>query len=488
MPPSDINDFDNLGLIALESKLKTDLKCLLYNNKNWVPPRTNVTDIVIIGGGMCGMLAWLALTTGGMQNVRILDRALPGCEGPWLSYARMETLRSPKNLTGPAFGHGALTFQAWFRAQYGAEEWNSLDKIPRPMWMDYLRWYRQVLNIPIENGISLDHVGQKEDLLKLEVSGKDNKAILCRKLVFATGRDGTGCPNVPTFVNDLPRSLWAHSAESINFSELKDKCVAVIGVGASAVDNAAEALEHGATEVRHLARRETMPTINKMMGIGSFGFTVGYAALPDQWRWRFMQYSFSTQTPPPRGSTLRVSRHENAYFHFGKETTMIKQDGNKAKIFFSDGTSYLTDYIILGTGFKIDPLARTEFGENAGKILLWKDVYTPPKNEENAELGQFPYLNPDFSFCEKVKNTLPWLKNVFCFNYGASASLGKVSGDIPGISDGAAWLARGIGASLYTEDVEQHWNSMLNYKKPELLGDEWEPTDLGHTNGRGKVA
>ena len=35
MPPSDTNDFDNLGLPALESKLKTDLKCLLYDGKNW---------------------------------------------------------------------------------------------------------------------------------------------------------------------------------------------------------------------------------------------------------------------------------------------------------------------------------------------------------------------------------------------------------------------------------------------------------------------
>ena len=42
MPPSDTNDFDNLGLPALESKLKTDLKCLLYDGKNWVPPRKNV--------------------------------------------------------------------------------------------------------------------------------------------------------------------------------------------------------------------------------------------------------------------------------------------------------------------------------------------------------------------------------------------------------------------------------------------------------------
>ena len=43
-----------------------------------------------------------------------------------------------------------------------------------------------------------------------------------------------------------------------------------------------------------------------------------YAALPDEWRWRFMHYSFATQTPPPHGSTLRVSRHPNAHFHFSK--------------------------------------------------------------------------------------------------------------------------------------------------------------------------
>ena len=70
----------------------------------------------------------------------------------------METLRSPKDLTGPAFGHGALTFQSWYRAQYGEDNWNSLDQILEPMWMDYLKWYHGVLKIPIENGFSLNQV------------------------------------------------------------------------------------------------------------------------------------------------------------------------------------------------------------------------------------------------------------------------------------------------------------------------------------------
>lgn len=488
MPPIETETFDNLGLLGLEARLKVDLDCLLYPGKDWVPPRPGVTDIVIIGGGMCGMVAWHALTTGGMRNIRVLDRAPQGLEGPWLSYARMETLRSPKNLTGPAFGRGALTFQAWFRAQFGAAEWDALDKIPRPMWMGYLNWYRNALGVPVENEVSVDRVEPEGDLLRLTVTGSETDTILCRKLIFATGRDGTGGPNIPDFVNQVPRHLWAHSADEIDFAALKNKRVAVIGVGASAVDNAAEALEHGACEVRHLVRRAEMPTINKMMGIGSFGFTAGYAALPNQWRWRFMQYSFSTQTPPPHGSTLRVSRHENAYFHFGKETNRIEQRGDGAEIFFADGTSYFADFIILGTGFVIDPMARTEFGDAAENILLWHDVYTPPEGEENSDLGRFPYLNQDFTFREKETGTAPWLGNVYCFNYGASASLGKVSGDIPGISEGAAWLTREVAAKLYAEDVEAHWQAMLDYDKPELVGDEWEPTELEQDAREGKVA
>lgn len=490
MKTEDLSPIDNQGLPALEARLREDLDFLRYPGNHWVPKRDGVTDVVIIGGGMCGMVAWLGLASAGIHSVRMLDRAAKGCEGPWLSYARMETLRSPKTLTGPAFGHGSLTFQAWYRAQFGTEAWDALDKIPRTMWMDYLRWYREVLDIPVENDISVDHVESEGDLLRLTVSGAQTGAILARKLVFATGRDGTGGPNIPGFIKDVPRHLWAHSADEIDFSELKGKRVAVIGVGASAVDNSAEALEHGAAEVRHLIRRKEMPTINKMMGIGSFGFTAGFADLPDEWRWRFMQYSFHTQTPSPRGSTLRVSRHPNAYFHFGKATTRIEPQGDSAVIHFADGTFYEADFVILGTGFVIDPLARNEFGNTAAEILLWQDVYTPPEGEESGDLGRFPYLNSDFTFREKLPGTVPWLRSVYCFNYGASASLGKVSGDIPGISEGAAWLARSVAATLYGEDVQAHWQGMQDYDTPELLGDEWEATELevGEQKREGRVA
>lgn len=201
--------FDSQGLPHLEAQVKDFLGLLGCPGKPWVPQKEQVTDVVIVGGGMCGMLAWFALTSAGIVNIRVLDRSPLGREGPWLNYARMETLRSPKELTVPSYGHAYLTFQAWFRAQYGAEAWNDIGKIPRPMWMEYLQWYRRVLNIPVENNISVDQIGPENELIRVDHSGEQPGSFLARKVIFATGRDGTGRPSIPQFVEGLPRKYWA---------------------------------------------------------------------------------------------------------------------------------------------------------------------------------------------------------------------------------------------------------------------------------------
>src|SRR5690606_2082320 len=116
----------------------------------------------------------------------------------------------------------------------------------------------------------------------------------------------------------------------------------------------------------------------------------------------FMHYSFVTQTPAPRGSTLRVSRHPNAYFHFGKVIERIAHDSRELEIVMTDGTQLKTDFVILGTGFTVEPLARTELDGYADKILLWRDRYQPPADLAHSEIGNFPYLSEDFAFQERV--------------------------------------------------------------------------------------
>jgi cation diffusion facilitator CzcD-associated flavoprotein CzcO len=472
---------DAIGLPALEARLADDLRALNYPPSNWVPQTLHaggkVTDVIVIGGGMCGLAASFALRRRGIRNIRILDRAPAGLEGPWMTSARMETLRSPKELEGPASGLPTLTFRQWFVAQYGLSRWNELYRIARPMWMDYLMWYRRVLDLPVENGVAVTGIAPLDGLLRLELAGAREGLALCRKLVLATGRAGLGKTSLPDFIAGLPRQFWAHSEDEIDFGALRGKRVAVVGVGAAATDNAAEALEHGAAEVRLLIRREKMPRINKLMGIGSPGFNIGFRRMPPRWRWRFMHYAAREQTPAPHNSTLRVSRHANAYFHFGCGITKIRREANELHIATVKGKTFVADYLILATGFDIDVFAVSELSLYARHIATWGERYPPPPGLVDDELGRFPFLGDAFEFLPLGKEAPAGLCDIHCFNHAASLSLGKVSGDIPAISVGANWLVEGIASDLFAQDVEKHWQYLKDYSKPELDGSEWSDAE-----------
>ncbi|HEX3402939.1 MAG TPA: NAD(P)/FAD-dependent oxidoreductase [Acetobacteraceae bacterium] len=466
------------GLGALEQRVRFDLACLNYPAPNWVVPMSrtdgaHVSDVVVLGGGMAGLVLTFSLLRNGIGNIRCLDRSPAGFEGPWVTYARMETLRSPKVLTGPAAGIPSLTFRAWFTAQFGAAEWGGLDKISRVMWMDYLRWYRTVLELPIENGVEVLRIRPQDGLLALDLAGVGAPPILARKVVMATGREGLGRPSIPAFIGDLPRHVWAHTADDIDFAALRGKRVVVVGGSASAMDNAAEALEAGCAELRMLIRRKAMPRINKLTGIGSAGFTNGYRAMSEYWRWRTMHYSNETQSPAPRNSTLRVSRHPSAFFHLGSSIEELHLRDGTIAIRTGRGKTFVADFMILATGFTVETTARPEIAAFADAIATWADRYTPPPELANEELGGFPYLGPNMQFTEKRPGEAPFLADIHCFNHAASLSIGKVAGDIPGISTGAAWLAAGIAAEFYNRDIEAHWQILLDFDKPELFGDEW---------------
>jgi hypothetical protein len=102
------------GLDEPVAQARRDFGRLNFPAPNWVPAvvgpdgRT-MLDVLIIGAGLCGQTAAFALGREGIRNVRTVDRAERGREGPWGTYARMDTLRSPKHLTGPDLGFPALT-------------------------------------------------------------------------------------------------------------------------------------------------------------------------------------------------------------------------------------------------------------------------------------------------------------------------------------------------------------------------------------------
>jgi FAD-dependent urate hydroxylase len=469
-----------IGLAALQAKLAADLAMLELPSKSWVPAchhhGARVRDVVVVGAGMCGLVALASLRLLGIDNVIGYDTAPQGREGPWITFARMRTLRSPKQLTGPALGQPALTFRAWYQAQFGPEQWARLDKIPRTMWMDYLVWYRKVLALPIENRTRvLSIVPLEPALLAVTLERLDTGAtetIHARRVVLATGRDGLGAPFIPAFAHAVDRKFWAHSAEDIDFATLRAKRVAVIGAGASAMDNAATALEAGAASLDLFVRRKDLPRVNKFTGISSQGVVNGFAGLPDEWKWKFLHHTLGAQTPPPRDSTLRVSRHPNARFHLGSPVTGLRDAGGHVVLTTPRG-DYPLDFVIFATGFSVATDARPELAAFAGNIAYWRDRFAAPAGLDSAELANSPYLGKGFEFQEKIPGKTPGLSLIHSFNYPATLSHGKLSGDIPAVSDGGQRLAKSIARSLFVEDRQIHFDNLVAYDTPELQGDEW---------------
>ena len=463
------------GLAALEARLRQDLAWLELPAKPWVPARMQagqaITDVVIIGGGMCGLVAAAALRLLGIERIRVLDRAPAGQEGPWLTYARMETLRSPKTLTGPALDLPALTFRAWFEAQHGPAAFATLGKIPRVMWMDYLVWYRHVMGIQVENGVEVTLIRPEgQGLLLLETRGAGT--LSCRRVIMATGRDGLGTFFLPEIASALPPDMRAHSRDAIDFAALAGKRVGVVGAGASAMDNAAAALEAGCARLDLFVRRPALPRVNKFTGIGSPGVVHGFTGLPDEWKWRFLNLVLRSQTPPPRESTLRVARHPHARLHLSSPIRALSAQDGVIRL-ETPRAAFDLDFLIFATGFRVDLGGRPELALLGPHIRFWGDRFHPQPGEENEELSGSPDLDPDFAFQEKVPGSCPALRQVHCFNYPATLSHGKLSGDIPAVSAGAQRLARGIARALFVEDRALHYAALERFETPELLGDEW---------------
>ncbi len=336
------------------------------------------------------------------------------------------------------------------------------------------------MDLRVENETRVETIeSDRDDPALFAVTVKNagtRRTIYARHAVLATGRAGLGGKAVPDIFRALPPELWSHSEDAIDFAALKGRRVGVVGAGASAVDNAAVALEQGAASVDLFIRRSDIPRVNKFTGIGSPGVVHGFASLPDDQKWRFLNYVITEQTPPPRDSVLRVSAFPNARFHLSSPVRAVSAEDGAVKLTTPRGMFHL-DHLILGTGFKVDLGERPELAAFAPHIRFWGDRFEPAKGEENAELAASPDLGPGFTFQETQPGACPALKRLHCFNYAATLSHGKLSGDVPAVSEGADRLARNIVAELFDADRDRHFENLQAYDTPEILGDEWQDAD-----------
>ena len=465
-----------VGLDALSRQVKRDLELLDYPRRPWLSPRKTtagepVYDVIIVGAGQSGLTAAFGLARERVGNVLVIDKNPLDRAGPWLNFARMRTLRTPKYLTGPDLGIPSLTPRSFYEAQLGEGSWETLGLIPKELWASYLGWFRQTLGIPVEPETSvgaLAYDAAERCFVVPCTSAQGERKLHARRVVLATGIDGSGQWRVPRQVSEaLPPHLYAHTRDDIDFGALRGKRVAVLGAGASGFDNAATALESGAAEVHLLFRRQKLVNVNAYRWAEFVGFLKHLADLPDADKWRFILQILRMGQLPPADTLARAQQHPAFHLHAGAGWKSLAARGNVVEIVTESGALDV-DLAIVATGFVTDLATRPELAGFEMQIARWADRYSAPAAEQHEDLARHPYLGSGFEFTEKVPGAAPYLAHLYNYTFGGLLSMGFGGASISGLKYSATRLVSGITRSLFLEDSAEHFEALYHFAETEF--------------------
>jgi cation diffusion facilitator CzcD-associated flavoprotein CzcO len=440
-----------------DADARTALRMLGPDPANWVPDRPGIDhNVAIIGGGQTGCALAFALRRAGIGKLAILEAAPDEQRaGLWLNAARMNLLRTPKALPGPELGIPPFSFQAWFESRHGHQAYAAIDRIRRTDWADYLRWYKQFLDINPRYAIRVDRIEPHADHFRLHLATPGGAAIeTARKIILATGFAGSGATYIPgVLTKNVPRTRYAHTEEAIDFAVLRGRVVGVIGAAASAFDAAGVALEHGAAAVHLFARRATIAAVPITRSRGFPGAYDNYHQLPDADRWHQAIRFFRAGSTPTTDAIERTVKFPNFHLHLSAPWTNASEHDGQVETTIN-GTTYRLDFVIAGTGYSADLASRPELRDFAGQVLLWRDRYTPPPAEQDEMLGRSPYLGAGHELLPRHSDATPLLQHIHVQNPAGFVSFGLPIGDVPSMKRDIPVIVGRISADLFRADLE----------------------------------
>lgn len=448
-----------IGLPDPDAAARDALRLTGPDPQDWVPDRPGLDhNVVVVGGGQSGCAFAFALRRAGIGKVAVIDMAEDEARaGVWLNAARMNVLRTPKTLAGPELGIPALSFQAWYEVRHGRDAYAAFERIPRQAWAEYLAWYRRFLGIEVRYRTRLTRIEPAPGHFRLHLECAGSAAVeTARKIILANGVAGNGGPYVPPVLREsLPSPLYAHTADPIDFAALRGKRVAVIGGAASAFDAAGVALEAGAGAVHLFARRASLAAIPISRVRGYPGVYDNFAELPDDVRWHQAIRFRRAGSTAPADAIERVLRFRNFHLHLAAPWDEAHAEGS-AIVARLAGQEFRFDFAIAGTGYFVDPQARPELRDVAPEILLWRDRYTPPPDEEDPYLAAHPYLGAGHEYLEKEPGRAPYLRDIHIHNPAGFVSFGWPEGDVPSMRRGVPAIVSRISRDLLLADLDLH--------------------------------
>lgn len=396
----------------------------------WARTTAEVLDVAILGAGQTGVAIWHGLRQVGVDNTAIFDAAAAGAEGVWRDIARMRTLRTDKEITGPELGDAALTFRAWFTARHGANGYDAIDRISRGDWQRYLDWFRERVGARPHYGHRLTAIAPEGDALVLTfATAQGPRQIRARHLALATGVDGFGAPHIPEDLRAIvPGDRLIHTADPLPApADLSGKRILVVGGAAAAFDAAAVLLEQGAAAVHQISRQSDIPADLPRGALLHIATNRRFFhRLSDLARWQNV-LQIRKRGVPPQTAVDRARALPGHHLHLGRDLTGLRQQGGGVALVL-DGREEGFDLVVVGTGYRQGAHLRPEFAALAPLIRHWADLGLPAPPEAR-HWGDLPYLGDGFQLLPRDPGD-DWVSRIHVMTFAAILSHGLHVGDI----------------------------------------------------------
>lgn len=449
-------------LHGLTAALYADLEIVSYPGRTWDYSReANILEVAILGAGQVGKSAAFGLRQQGISRVRIFDRRPAGHEGVWRKFARNALLRSPKKVTGGLdWGVPNLSFRRWCEACYGADYWQKISYIPRPLWASYLDWYGKVLDLPIQNDTHIHDITwhESEQCFWLHAQHQGQPDIYkARFIIFATGMECAGGKNIPSIVQkSLPNHCYYHTMDDIDFPSFSDKRVIIVGGGASAFDNALLLLKAGAKSVDLTIRRPHLPHLNRIRWSEWNGYHRHYIDLPDEMKWAYSLSELRLGQLPPAHTYYQAMGDPRFKLYTNAPVKSLSYENNEIVGSYGDGEKshlFRHDALICGTGFVTDIDRQGELRSLSPHIARWQDYFTPAPGDEHAEMSHYPYLGKSLEFIPKSADH-DYLSRCYYLSCGA-ALLSGFRANLTDLQFALPRITYDIGRRLFIEHKDE---------------------------------
>ena len=324
------------------------------------------TDVAIIGAGPYGLSLAAHLRARGVKY-RIFGEAMRF----WLNMPVGVNLKSLAFATNIAVPKSGYSFPNWCR-QHGLEDFE-------PCTMQSFSAYgleMQKKFVPDVEEVLVTNVSLRSGGFELALSSGER--LHSRKVVVCTGLSGLA--KVPDVLRGLGRDCMRHTFDISDYREFRNKTVAVIGAGASAIEAAAlvheaggyseifvrgqEAVFHGRTpRVRPLWQRIKNPMT--VLGSGRDNWVIQQLPLvvyrlPRERRTRFVKRYLGPASP----WWIKDRVLGKVPIHVRHEVVEASKASQRVQLKMRDGEGSLknveVDLIIAGTGYDVN-VSRLKF-------------------------------------------------------------------------------------------------------------------------------